>query len=328
MKHTISKQQLVLFVSDEVSATEREKIERHLKRCASCRAEVADLRSMHAFLGAHTPAPDDRLLLQWRREVLRSIRGEVPRRSFADAVRDLLGFGEGSALRPALSLLAIACLAFLVGYSVAGDEPSGPERFAPIAYDPYGTQPESGNLRDAQVVNVDILSRDDATGEIEFEFEAMFRSHVKGNLSDPAIQGILAKALVSSQNPGVRLRAVNAFSDASPEYQLPQKTRDIIKASLISALRYDENQGVRLEALKALREFMPDTLATAAITYVLTHDPNAAMKIAAINSLDLTKYTNTRERDQLAEILKDRSLNDENNYIRIKAKAALQEVKP
>ena len=67
------------------------------------------------------------------------------------------------------------------------------------------------------------------------------------------------------------------------------------------------------------------TSATSAILHVLLHDESAAMKIAAINSLDLSKYDDTKERDLLSEILKDRSLNDENNYIRIKAKAALQE---
>ena len=281
---------------------------------------------MHDLLRANVPAPDDRKMTAWRQDVIRSIRGEEPARSPWVFVREFFGFAEGPLLRPALSMLALGCLAFVIGFSVASSEREANTLFAPIAYDPYGTpQAETEGLGDAQVVSVDIISKDDLSGDIEFEFEATFRSLVRGNMADPSIQGILARALISSQNPGVRLRAANAFSETLPADKFPGKTRDVIKSSLISAVKYDENQGVRLEALRALREFMPDSVATSAIVHVLLRDESSAMKIAAISSLDLNKYTDGTERDQLSEILKDRSLNDENNYIRIKAKAALQE---
>ena len=327
MKHTVSKQQLLLFVSGELPEGDAVRIDRHLKRCAACRKEVSDIRNLHSFVQAHVPAPDERTLTAWRRDVVRTIRTEEPRRSVVAVVREFFGFAEGPVLRPALALLAVGCLAYVLGFSTAGTGEQDNALFAPIAYDPYGAPAgDASTLTDAQVVNVDILSRDEVTGEISFDFEATFRSHVEGNMSDPSIQGILARALVSSQNPGVRLRAVNAFSGSLPENGMADRTRDVIKRSLVSAVKYDENQGVRLEALRALKDFMPDSVATAAIVHVLLHDETAAMKIAAINSLDLRRFPDTNERDMLSAILKDRSLNDENNYIRIKAKAALQEV--
>jgi hypothetical protein len=321
MKHTISKQQLLFYVADEVSESGRKKIDQHLRRCASCRKEVEELRSMHSFLSEHKPAEDDATLTEMRRAVLRSIRSDKPAVSIMDSLRHFLGFAEGSSLRPALSFVALGCLAFVMGFSLSGEADVETNLFAPIAYDPYGgSSTESDDMSDAQVANVTILSKNDETGAIDFEFEAIFRSRVSGNMKDPAIQSILARALISSQNPGVRLRAVNAFSDASAE-----QTREIMKKSLISAVLYDDNHGVRLEALKALQAYMPDSAATSAVVHVLTDETNASLKIAAINTLDLSKYVDGKERDQLSAVLKDRSLNDENNYIRIKAKAALQE---
>lgn len=325
MKHTVTRQHLLLYVSAELSDTEQKKLEKHLSTCTSCRREVESLGALHAFLRTNTPAPSERTLTAWRRDVLRAIRSDEPKRSTLGVLRAFFGLAEGPMLRPALALLAVGCLAFVIGFNTAGNEGSVRPMFSPAAFDPFGPSSEATDPGNTQVVNVQVISKDDATGEIEFEFEAMFRSRVKGNIADPAIQAILARALVSSQNPGVRLRAVNAFSESLPEHQLPRKTREIIKLSLVSAVKYDENQGVRLEALKALQEFMPDTVATSAILHVLMNDPSSAMKIAAINSLDLRKITNARDRDELSEILRDRSLNDENNYIRIKAKAALQE---
>ncbi len=326
MKHAVSKQQVLLFVSGELSEADRRKIETHLKKCAVCRKEADDVRAVHSFLRTHEPSPSERTLTAWRRDVVRAIRNEKPAPSVVAVVREFFGFADGQLARPALSLVAIACLAFVLGYSTAGNDMAGPERFAPAAFDPFGSPTEFNGQGDAQVMKVDILSKDDATGEIEFEFEALFRSRVNGNMADPSIQAILARALVSSQNPGVRLRAVNAFSGSAPEHQVSRQTQEVIKQSLVSAVKYDENQGVRQEALRALRSFMPDTAATSAIVHVLLNDKSAAMKIAAINSLDLTKYHDPNELAQLSEVLRDRSLNDENNYIRIKAKAALQEV--
>ncbi len=327
MKHPITRQQLLLYSVDELPPAVRKKVTAHIKRCSSCRTELGELESFHDTVRTNAPAVEEATVTALRRGVIRTLRGKESGRTVGDIVRDLLGLSDGPALRPALAAVALGCLAFIAGYMLAGPGLQHTTLFAPAAYNPYGPGPGDMNgLGDAQVFNVDILSKDDATGDIEFEFEATFRSRVRGNMSDPDIQSILARALISSQNPGVRLRAVNAFSESLPERRYPAKSRGIIKASLISAVKYDENQGVRLEALKALREFMPDSSAADAIVHVLLNDGNAAMKIAAINSLDLRQFADSDERDQLSRILKDRSLNDENNYIRIKAKAALQEV--
>ena len=327
MKHSITKRQLVLYAADEVSDADRASIDIHLRRCASCRSEIEKLRAMRSLLINNAPPVDDSVLTALRRDLIRRIRGRDSRPSVFETVRSFLGFSDGGTLRPVLTIVTVACAAFIGGMTLFTPESESVPLFSPIAYDP-GTSAvdDQEGLNAARVISVSIISRDDESGDIEFEFEATFRSRVRGNMSDPAIQNILARALVSSQNPGVRLRAVNAFSGSFSESTLPEGTRKVVKHSLISALKYDENHGVRLEALKALEAFMPDSAATEAIVYVLTKDSNSAIKIAAINTLDLSKYTDATQRERLSDVLRKRSLLDENNYIRIKAKAALQEV--
>jgi len=100
-----------------------------------------------------------------------------------------------------------------------------------------------------------------------------------------------------------------------------------VKAALIATLKYDENRGVRKEAMKALEKFMPDTEVTAAFVYVLQHEKNTGMKIAAINSLNLSKYHGYEKDENLMEMLREKVHSDENNYIRLRAKAALQEAR-
>jgi hypothetical protein len=59
----------------------------------------------------------------------------------------------------------------------------------------------------------------------------------------------------------------------------------------------------------------------------LANEKNTGLKIAVINSLDLSQYENQPVNQEILSMFKNRVQSDDNNYIRIRAKAALQEVK-
>jgi HEAT repeat protein len=140
---------------------------------------------------------------------------------------------------------------------------------------------------------------------------------VKGSINDERIQKVLTYALVQEQNPGVRLRAINAIGDSQV------KPDPEIKKALITTLKSDENAGVRREALSLLQKFPFDQETKEAFLYVLEHDKNAALRIAVIQSLSTTKKAGDKE---VMNVLKERVETDNNNFIRMKAKAVLQEV--
>jgi hypothetical protein len=135
---------------------------------------------------------------------------------------------------------------------------------------------------------------------------------------------VLARALVSDQNAGVRLRAVNMIG-TQKQTHTPVLDADV-KTALITALLHDRNLGVRNEALNVLKNYLPDSIIVRAFLGVLANEKNTGLKITAINSLDLSKYGNQPMNREILDMFKNKAQSDDNNYIRIRAKLALQEV--
>jgi hypothetical protein len=99
-----------------------------------------------------------------------------------------------------------------------------------------------------------------------------------------------------------------------------------VKSALISALLHDKNLGVRKEAINVLKNYLPDPVIVRAFLGVLANETNTGLKITAINSLDMSKYENQPMSREIVDMLKNKAQSDDNNYIRIRAKLALQEV--
>jgi len=146
-------------------------------------------------------------------------------------------------------------------------------------------------------------------------------------VNDENIQKVLARALVSNQNAGVRLRALNMIGTQSEQKQIGIPELDAeVKNALITALLHDRNLGVRKEAINVLKNYLPDPVIVRAFLAVLANEKNTGLKITVINSLDLTKYENQPMSREILDMFKNKAQSDDNNYIRIKAKLALQEV--
>jgi hypothetical protein len=177
---------------------------------------------------------------------------------------------------------------------------------------PYGTQ--------TKIENVRFLDRGDGSGIVEFMFDAVTPVHMRGTIDDPQVQKVLARALLTDDNPGVRLSAVNALGSA------PQlKADSALKFALIKALKSDPNVGVRKQALLALKSMPLDDGIKQAFLAALSSDANPGIRIAAINALD-TAINRPGEFDNaVKEVLQRNALNDKNDYVRLKAKAVLSE---
>jgi len=223
-------------------------------------------------------------------------------------------------LRPAFAGVALLLVGLVIGRATSG--------WPPFIVGDTGAEPHTGNVPrgvpngEARVGQVRFTESPDTPGELEFTYEQVTPMRVRGTVNDPQIQLLLARTLVADDNPGVRLRAVSAIS-SHPARQADQE----IKAALILALKTDPNAGVRKEALSALRRLPADLSIRDAMLHTLLYDANPGLRIAAVNGLDsLALAPGTRD-ENLINVLRQASLNDDNTYIRTRANAVLMEVR-
>ena len=158
------------------------------------------------------------------------------------------------------------------------------------------------------------------TGEIEFTFDAVTPVRMRGSVDDPKIQKVLTYAMLNEENPGVRLKAVNAINRRGVEARDPD-----VKSALIKALEMDGNVGVRKEALNTLRRLPFDREIKMAMLHALMQDANPGLRVAAINALDSARTSPSGVDSDILTVLREKAQTDDNNYIRVKARAVIQE---
>jgi len=114
------------------------------------------------------------------------------------------------------------------------------------------------------------------------------------------------------------LKAVNAI------YSEKRSTASgVVKEALIKAMMYDDNPGVRKEAMNALCNLPFDDKISDAIIYVLQNDKNSGLRVQAINCLDEKNNVKRLSDPNIKNVLKNRMHEDDNSYIKLRAKTML-----
>ncbi|HEX2867002.1 MAG TPA: HEAT repeat domain-containing protein [Ignavibacteriales bacterium] len=320
MEHEKLKEWVQLSVMNELTEEESLELKNHLESCPECSAELEELKHLSGILEkARLEEPDEKTLREARRDLKTALRMERNRKSFGeDILEKLHGFitlNYKAALGSAFTLL----LGLAIGYMVFRPHTAlnGNSSFKPAISQEHTAQ------NDVKIDNLRFEDSDASDGKVSFSFDAVKPVHMEGNINDEAIQKVLARALVNESNDGVRLRTINTIaahtgndSTADPK----------IKSALISALKHDSNPGVRREALLVLNRFRMDKDIKEAFLYTLSNDKNAGLRVAAINSLQAENPEKIQSDKELIKVLKQKSRDDQNDYIRIRAKAVLQEV--
>ncbi len=323
MKHKQFEGWLQLSLYDELSEQERTLLDDHLVTCEHCRIELNELKKIHATLAHHRPIVIQEPLLQDARRNLRlRIQADSEQKSLWTKLKSMLNEFLAPPLQVALGGAATLVIGILVGYFVF-KSPS--EKYSPLRQTAFGSSTmEAG---ESQITNIHFLDRNSQNGDVEFTFETITPVRIRGNVNDENVQKVLARALVSDQNAGIRLRAVNMIGTQAEQKQAGVPALDSeVKTALITALLHDRNLGVRKEAIKVLKNYLPDPVIVHAFLNVLANESNTGLKITAINSLDLSKYENQPMNREILDMFKNKAQSDDNNYIRIRAKLALQEV--
>jgi len=330
MNHNTYKEWLQLFFADELNPEQKIELNEHMMNCAECHAEHDELQKLTMFLGDRgAGAPSEELLWEARRElreaishdslaesiVTRLTQGVAPSAAgsvgsrFAESPGSTHGgwMGWFSGFRLAMSGAAAIALGVFIGY-LAFTRSVTPTA---VSFDDGTIDSEIGG---PDIVNVQFVDWDQRDGQIELQYDLVRPVRLRANVDDNRVQRVLAHALATGDNAGVRLKAINALDAPGNRQHGPE-----VKTALVRSMKTDPNPGVRKEALRVLQGMPFDDEIKQACLYVLENDENAGMRVASINLLsgarlagypvgqDVYDFLNTTLKEQDDPLLRARS---------------------
>lgn len=315
MDHNKYKEQIILFIYNELTAEELQKFESHLQLCNECSKELDEQKKLISSIQKKHPL-SDRLLNEARRELSAALRVERTKASLWEKLKEKFSLLYNSNYALAFGGTAILLIGFFLGYLFFNKNNNENNLAAAIDSESQFSYMHEN----IQISNVRFIDSDASDGEVEFMFEAVKPVKIKGNLNDSKIQNILAASMINEQNPGIRLNTINAINS---NQSLPEDSD--IKTALISVAKFDENPGVRREAIQVLKKMNYDEEIKQAFLYVLKTDTVSGLRIEAINSLVKAKQNGHQFDEEALNILREKMMDDENSYIKYQAKTVLQE---
>lgn len=310
MIHNDFKELILLASLNELDDFNKDKLSDHLKHCSDCREEYLQMTSLREQLISSRPSANDPYLLEKTRKELRQKLLEMDDKpALLDKLKDFffiykLAFGG-------VTLFAAGLFLGLLFNAADKEQPDNDEFYGIV------------NQKNMRISNIDFIDSDPADGEISFALDAIKPVTVRGSISDAHIQQILSYSLLNEKNDGIRLRTISTI--ASQKNFAGESGREI-KSALIKAVKYDANPGVRREALLLLNRLPFDQEVTETLLYVLENDTNAGIRITAINCFDPEKLKQYEIDRHLINILTQKSREDNNEYIKMRAKTVLEEV--
>jgi hypothetical protein len=307
---------------DELSGEQKNSFLAHIENCSECKKKYESQEELRKTLNeVKNPDVDEKLLQEARMELHSALRQEISRSSISKNSGRNPNFFFASRFKLAFCGAVILLIGFIVGFLVFNKAPinkeeklvEGPSTGALNASNPI--LPDNN----AWISNVRFINKNPQTGEVEFTFEATKLVHVSGSINDKKIQNLLLYAMLNEPNPGVRLNTLNAINKDQA-----QSTNDELEQAIIKVAETDNNPGVRRAAVKSLNNFTFDNDVKNALLFVLQHDTNSSLRIDAINSLVSAKNKGFNFDTSDRNVLKNKSENDQNSYVRVAAQTVLE----
>jgi hypothetical protein len=296
-----AKDNIVLYVYDELADDARFEFERHVQRCASCHAELESQREFkHSLAALPQREVSPNFLAANRMELQEALEhAQQARNGWGRFVFDFAGWMHQLKLAPALTA-ALLIIGFaggtVTGWRVAqrpAPESSGGEKSEPTIAAIQSVVPQADS------------------GKVTITYDTLNAQVTEGSINDPRIQKLLLMAARNNHNSGVRLDSIDILKS--------QPEDNAVREALIYALRYDQNPGVRLKSLDGLKGYVKDDVHVRdAVLEALLHDTNAGVRAEAIAMLDAVKVDSS-VRDTL-KILAER---DPSPYIRNESRRML-----
>jgi hypothetical protein len=290
--------QITLLLYAELDEGAREALETHLRACEDCKHAFEAERIMHSVLADDTTGwdvPSD-LLVDSRKALADELDHIEKKRSWWRMPTFSVVFTPMRLLESAaLIAMGLALGVYVSNQQVRRAEPGTAGQSQDIA---------SGLPRNGAISNLQVVSADPATGQVELAGEVSQPLRFQGRMDDAVIRQILFSALRDPHNPGSRLKAVEVLSQ--------KPTDESIEEALITALIYDDDPGVRMRALEGLKTYANEKHVQAAFMHTLQNDENSGIRVSAIDAL----LARDPKDPQLAAKLTEATKKDDNPYIR------------
>ncbi len=308
MEHKDLTEQIMMLVSGELNETESRKLLEHIDSCELCGKEYRfQIQMMADFQSANPEFNIDKLLVDSRRELRRTIHALPDKVSFSDRIK---AFFRSPFAIPSLTGAGGLAVGLVAGFLLLGGTSKHQDSFLTNVSDKGDQQ--------TRITNVMFNDRDTKDGNITFTFDAYKRITVSGSPDDPGIQKLLTYSILNEKNPGTRLNSINLVNNRYDKNQLTG-----VKEALILAAKNDENPGVRLQALKTLADLPFDDGIKKTLLHVLVNDNTPGNRIEAINTLVKAIENGFKADDEIKTVFKTRLDQEENPYIKIRAKTIL-----
>jgi hypothetical protein len=292
-----AKENIVLYIYDELADDARFEFERHVQRCVSCHADLDSAREFKHNL-AELPAPEvsPNFLTSNRMELQEALEHTQQAHSGWGAfVFDLAGWMHQLKLAPALTAALL-----IAGFA------GGTLTTWRVMQPPYSPPSPQGQI--AAILSV--VPQSDSS-KVTITYDTLSPQIKEGNINDPQVQKLLLMAARNNRNSDVRLDSIDILKS--------QPEDNAVREALVYALRYDQNPGVRLKALDGLKSYVKDDVHVRdAVLEALMHDSNAGVRSEAISLLDPVK-ADSSVRDTL-KVLSER---DPSQYIRNESRRIL-----
>jgi HEAT repeat protein len=306
MKCDWTKENVVLYMYDELPDDAKFEFMHHVQHCTECKRELETAQAFKEEMsGAPLPEVSPNLLASSRMQLQEALEHAEQNRSFLGSfIFDFAGWIHQIKLAPALTA-ALLILGF-AGGSITTWRLARTDTGVPIV------RTDSGPTPDLNVAAIDSISTDPTSNQVTIKYDTLRSQTLEGSTNDPRVQQLLLLAARSNRNSDVRLDSIDLLKSKAQDND--------VRDALISALRYDKNPGVRLKALDGLKGYVKDDIHVRdAVLEALLHDSNAGVRSEAITLLDPVKADSS-----VREALQVLAARDSNQYIKTQSQKYLE----
>jgi len=305
MKCEWVKQNILLYVYNELPDDARYELEQHLARCADCAAELKTTRQFHAMLSelpVEEPSPN--LVAASRMRLQEGLETAEQGRFWQRMIFDPAAWLRQIRFAPALAA-AIFIVGFAGGIATSYKVLSGGTSIATV---PVSTPAESS------ITGIQSITQNPGSNHISIKYDTVSTQEAQGSLNDQRIQQLLLFAARNNYNSGVRMDSVDLLT------QEPNNSH--VREALMYALRYDSNPGVRLKALDGLGAYVKsDPRVRDALLEDLLQDSNPGARTEALHLLEPVRADGS-----VRSVLQKLAESDQNQYIRSQARLMLAQL--
>lgn len=307
MKCEWVKDNILLYVYNELADDARYELEQHLARCANCAAELKGARTFHSTLSQFAvEEPSPNFLASSRMRLQEALENTEQGGFWQRLVFDPAAWLRQISMSPALAA-AIFIVGFAVGIGATYKYVSGNDHVA------RGIE-SAEQPAQASISGIRSISQDPGSNTVNIKYDTVSTQEAQGSLNDQKIQQLLLFAARNNYNSGVRMDSVDLLT------QTPNDTH--VREALIYSLRYDSNPGVRIKALEALSPYVKDDVRVRdAMLEALVNDSNPGVRTQCMHSLE-----RVRADGSVRAVFQKLADSDQNQYIRSQARTVLAQL--